>query len=424
MTARTTIYRCGALRDAAGTCLRPGTLAVCNDKIVSVTPLPHPPEGGRDEGDAKVTVVDLPGVLVMPAMVNAHTHLDITSIGPEPYGGDFLEWVARIVAWRQQHPDQAAKGVDLGVEMSKSSGVGWVGDIAGSMDSALAFLASGAAGVSFIECFGLGERQAAAIDAMHAWLRDLSERASESRGKVGIQPHAPYSAGEAVYEAATTAARQAHLPLCTHLAETPEELQFVRDAAGPLADRLKEWGKWDDTIQAWHVHPVDWLRPQLERHPWLLAHCNYMDDQHIRVLAECHSSVAYCPVASDYFRHRPDGHRYLQMLDAGVNVCLGTDSILCQPADQQQPLGILPQMRHLYRRDGGGDALASTLLEMATVNGLKALGLDPMLATFQDGVDAMLTGVRFDPEDPTDPLTQVLENDYPVEPITNWQMQE
>ena len=74
--------------------------------------------------------------------------------------------------------------------------------------------------------------------------------------------------------------------------------------------------------------------------------------------------MAYCPIASAYFGHR--GHRYRDMLDAGVNVCFGTDSILCQPPDEAEPLGILPQIRFLRRRDGVD---SEVLLHMATLAG-------------------------------------------------------
>jgi cytosine/adenosine deaminase-related metal-dependent hydrolase len=102
------------------------------------------------------------------------------------------------------------------------------------------------------------------------------------------------------------------------------------------------------------------------------------------------------------------------MLAAGVNVCLGTDSILCQPPNEPQPLGILPQMRFLYRRDKTDP---DVLLRMATVNGLRAMGLDENLATLQAGAPARLIAVKIDPHEATDPLVQVLLNDSIVEPV-------
>ncbi len=96
-------------------------------------------------------------------------------------------------------------------------------------------------------------------------------------------------------------------------------------------------------------------------------------------------SIAYCPIASEYFGHR--GHRYRELLARGVNVCLGTDSMLCQPPDEPQPHGILAQMRRLLERD---DVAPGLLLAMATVNGAKALGLPAGTATLRPGAEAVM----------------------------------
>ena len=90
---------------------------------------------------------------------------------------------------------------------------------------------------------------------------------------------------------------------------------------------------------------------------------------------------------------------------AGVNVCLGTDSILCQPADEAQALGILPQMRRLFVRDGTDPML---LLRMATIHGARALCLGPLAATLQPDAPARVMAVRIDPESEVDALTQAL----------------
>ena len=230
----------------------------------------------------------------------------------------------------------------------------------------------------------------------------------------GITPHAPYSAGMRLYDAAARFSQISGCRLTTHLAETVEEIQFVRDGVGPCADLLHDLGKWDVSIKPTGLHPVDWVAPLLKNAHWLLAHCNYVEDSHIALLAKSRASVVYCPLASEYFGHV--AHRYRDMLEAGVNVCLGTDSILCQPPENTQPLGIWPQMRRLFRRDGTD---ADTLLTMATVNGMRGLELARIDATFGSGSRSWLASVRIDPNDVTDPLTQALENDYPLEPVPN-----
>ena len=345
-----------------------------------------------------------PGHLLLPGLINAHAHLELTAIGPQPYEGDFVGWVAML---RRHWPDAEsgaagaggvgvapfAKGPDpawfagaakSGARSAAAAGVQAVGDIARFDAARAARVVAGLGGITFIELFGLGPPHHATALARAAQPAD------------GFQPHAPYSAGPAVFAAAVASGR----PVCTHLAETPEEARFVAEATGPFRDLLERIGKWSpgfaDAYRAGRS-PVQWMAPHLRRVPWLLAHANYVDDADIALLAETGASVAYCPVASEYFGHR--GHRYRDLLDAGVNVCLGTDSVVCQPpgADPTQWLSVLPQMRHLYRRDGADPA---RLLEMATGRGRRALGLEDAVTRLcvvpidGDGGDPLAAALR------------------------------
>jgi len=88
-----------------------------------------------------------------------------------------------------------------------------------------------------------------------------------------------------------------------------------------------------------------------------------------------------------------------------------------QPVDEPQPLGIMPVIRRLNARDGTSPDL---LLQMATTNGMTALGFNPRDATLAPGAPAKLIRVPFDVDDPADPLSQVLRNGYPVQPV-DWQ---
>jgi len=391
-------YRAAAVQPAHGPCHRPGSVLVREQGVVWAGP--------TDEAPAELlrgaAVIDLPDRLLLPGMVNAHTHLELTAIGPQPYPGDFLGWVTMLREhwpgagdpWSRV-PDEAwfTDAARRGAAMSLASGVTAAGDICRSNATIAAQREAGLGGIGFLELFGMGP----------PW--DAPARAAMTAAAEGLQPHAPYSAGPRLFDAAARSGR----PVCTHLAETREELDFVAHAAGPFRAFLERIGKWDEAFAASYqrgLSPVQWMRPYLEQTRWLVAHGNYVSDEDIAILAATGTSVAYCPRASEYFGHKR--HRYRDMLDAGVNVCLGTDSIVCQPAAdvEPQPLGILPQMRRLYERDGTDPA---GLLKMATVHGRRALGLPE--------TDDSFFAVRIDPADPTDPLTQALTNREPMEPL-------
>src|SRR5262249_27479805 len=105
--------------------------------------------------------------------------------------------------------------------------------------------------------------------------------------------------------------------------------------------------------------------------PTLLAHVNYCDDGELAQLATHACSVAYCPRTHAYFRHPP--HRYRDMLEAQVNVCLATDSLASNP-----DLNVLREAALLHQRDG---LLAHTALDMITRRGATALGASDHVGT-------------------------------------------
>ena len=401
------LHRAAAVRDALGTHAQPGAVAVCDGRILAAGRVDDVARALARQPDCEL---DHGSVVLMPAFVNAHAHLDLAAIGPRPFDGSFADWAAAVAHDRPPDPDAIAAALAQGLAASQQAGVGWVGDIAGSEHAVRAWLALDPTevpgGVSWLECFGIGRRQHAAADRAEALLTALRAAApATSRVRVDLQPHAPFSAGPALYARAMALGAPA-----THLAETPEEHRFVAHGDGPLADLLRSFGSWDDSIVAQHCSPVRALADQLACGSWVLAHCNYLDDDDLDLLAARPGvSIAYCPVASEYFGHV--GHRYSELLARGVNVCLGTDSVLCQPADEPQPHGILAQARRLWRRDRTDPDL---LLAMATVRGARALGLPPRTATLTPGAPAVLCTIECAPDAGLDAWTQALDGCAPL----------
>jgi len=395
------LIEAGAVMDAAGVLARPGAVAISAEGLVVFAGAPaQVPAAFLADSVEKLR---LPDRLVVPGFVNAHCHLELTGIGPQHYGGDFIDWVEMVM--KQKATSDAAwwASYEAGLVQSLRAGTVAAGDIVTheKVKEALQARFKGELwGMAFAEQFGL--------DAV-CRIPDGYELFSEKR--IGIQPHAPYSAGPSLFETAC----QSGFPLSTHLAETTAELEFVAHGTGPFRTLLEKLGKWKPKMAneyATGLTPVQWMRPYLAATKWLLAHVNYASDADLVILARTGASVAYCPVASDYFGHK--NHRYRDMMAYGINVCLGTDSIVCQPADEAQPLGILPQMRHLFLRDGTDPQL---LLKMATTSGAKALGLAEDFCTFRVGAEARPLALVFDPADPADALAQVLRRTEPVEPL-------
>lgn len=392
-----------AIRDAVGVAASPGAVAVQRGAIVASgslrqvqRELPRSPDQVIEHGDA----------LLLPAFVNAHAHLDLADVEPFEYQGSFLDWVGQVIARRPQDPVAISRAVHRGLRESIRDGVGWIGDIAGS-DAAWIARATApddlaVAGISWLECFGIGARTTDAVTDTRTRVRALANVHAREDLRLGLQPHAPYSAAAAMYDSAAE-----HGLASSHVAETLEELEFTRSAGGPFADLLRRIGKWDDSILPLGDSPIEALLPALRRGRWVLAHGNYLRDRDLAILASLPNvALAYCPIASEYFGHVD--HRYRELLARGANVCLGTDSAICQPTDEPQPAGILAQARRLWRRDRFEP---STLLAMATTHGARALAERAGAATLRPRAPARLAKVPIGATETQDPWLEVLDSD-------------
>jgi cytosine/adenosine deaminase-related metal-dependent hydrolase len=369
-----------AIADHLGVLASPGAILLDGDQIISVGSVQE--IGGV--GDATLTQIH---GTVVPSLVNAHTHLDLSGIGIKPPKDSFVQWVEEDVLPIRFGSDESTirAATNRGVELLMAGGTSIVGDIAGSMCAAEIVAASPLLGTVFIEILGQGEKQESAIKHMQ-----------QIPPTMGVQPHAPYSCSEDVYRAAVDSG----LPVATHLAETPEELQYTMDASGPLVDLGKRLGAWDETVAKWNAHPIDAMIRIVGGARLLAAHLNYVEDRHLPMLAASNITAVYCPRASAYFGH--EGHRWKEMIDAGVNVALGTDSLLC--LDTPDRISVIDEMRFLHRTQ---DADSKTLFAMATVHGAIGLDVDPNLVTLSEGKTAGL--IAFD-ETGDDPLVAILQS--------------
>ncbi len=353
---RRNLLHIACLLDGAGFKESPGAILMEGDSIIQV---------GTPQSIGKIQDIQITQIhgTVTPSLVNAHTHLDLTVETAKRNQMDFMPWVKEVVLpiRQEQTSNDIQRAIERGVRLSKEGGCFTLGDIAGSLEAVNAFQSSDLQGVSYLELIGTGDRSAQVI-----------ERLSNMPDDCGVQPHAPYSCSRDVYEAAFNSNR----PLATHLAETPEETECLVHRSGVIVEFAKSIGVWNEDIGHACVHPVDAIC-KIATRPFLAAHCQYLEANHYELLRKTRASVVYCPRASAFFGH--SHHPWKALLEHGVNVTLGTDSILC--LDTPGRLTVLDDMRFLYRQ--GADL--ATLLQMATVNGARALGLDESLYKISKG---------------------------------------
>lgn len=366
--------------------LQGGVVTVRGEHLVSVAPA----------GSARADL-DLGNVAVLPGLVNAHTHLDLSGMaGQAPPGAAAClpDWLRQVIAHRRQRTaEQVHADVRSGLAACIRAGTTLLGDISGDGGSREAIAVSGIRGVVFRELIGLSEeRAAAARETFIAW---QTSHPSLETCRVGISPHAPYSVQRALY----LWAARAGVPLTTHLAESRDELELLTERRGAFVPFLHSVGaRALEGLAASAAEVIDFCRPART----LLAHGTYLDPA---MPLPANVTVVYCPRTHAAFGHAP--HPYRAFLARGVRVALGTDSLASNP-----DLDLLAEARFLRRRDA--DVAPAVLLRLATLAGAEALGWAEQTGSLEPGKSADLAVVALTGQDRDDPHDLVLAGDGPV----------
>ena len=331
----------------------------------------------------EIKVVDWGAAIVIPGLVNAHVHLELTSLCNKLSRFDsFTDWLSQLISKRRAWTlRQLRSSVREGIAQSLAAGVTTVGEISSSGVTRDLIRDTPLRNVVFEESIAFPPDLAAEKIADMNRTLDTSE--SGDLYRPGISPHAPYTVSGDLYRGLAELAQLRKLPLATHIAETEEEILFLRKGTGEFRNFLDAMG----------LLPSNWIAPGLDPVPYLhslgvlgtnclLVHCNYLDDESIRLVARTRSSIVYCPRSHAFFHHRK--HPIRQLLDAGINVAMGTDSLA-----SNRTLSLLDEMRFLYKERK--DIKAEEILQAATRNGAKALGCGGRLGTLGPGNPADMT---------------------------------
>jgi cytosine/adenosine deaminase-related metal-dependent hydrolase len=286
-----------------------------------------------------------------------------------------------------------------GVAQCRRFGVTCVGDIALNTATVRAVLRrEGLRAVSYGEVVGMAGRTAQ-FEPLLAAATDRSAEA-EPLLRIGIEPHAPYSLDLTGYRRCVEVARRSNLPIATHLAETPDESEFLAHHSGPFRELWTALGAWTDGVSRFAGGPIRAMQVLrlLDLPATVLAHVNYCDDAELDVLARGRASVVYCPRTHAWFGHPP--HRWREMRARGVNVAVGTDSCASSP-----DLNLVDDLRLVHQL--APDVAPDALWQLATVNAARALGMERDVGTISPGKSADLAVF---PSRGEDPLRYVLEN--------------
>jgi aminodeoxyfutalosine deaminase len=366
----------------AGPPIRGGALTIDDHRVVAV--------GER----APVDAVPLGRVVVLPALVNAHTHLELSYLhGRVPPSTNFNDWVTTLMTLRRGFPEAGPppilEAARLAISRARATGTGLVGDVSNTLVTVPLLRDAEMPAHVFYELTGFNhpDPQGRVIEA-RARMHEVVPDANGVR--VSLAPHAPYSVSRELFTAIREELNRHPDAVSTvHLGESAEEVEFLRYGTGVVRTMLERLGVWTDDWNTPGVSPVEYLDDIgfLNSHV-LVVHGVQIGSADLRRLVSLGATLVSCPRSNHYVGvGAPPLESFYA---AGVSVAFGTDS-LASVAD----LDMFAELAEARRI--APNVPARELLRSATLNGARALRFDDEYGSIEQGKRAALITVRVPP---------------------------
>lgn len=345
-------------------------VAISGDEILAVGDIP---EGFRPE-----RVLDGRDRMVIPGLINAHTHAYMSILRSVADDVPFEDWLFRGVQPKEDRltPEDAYWSALLGMMEMIRRGTTCFND----QQMHIHQTTKAAVDIGMRGVIGRGLSGDAREEGGERRLREAREEYDRWKDEpllsFMISPHAPYSCTGALIQKAANLSEELGIGIHIHLSESANEVENVRKEHGGMT-------------------PIEYMDSLgLFRRPTLAAHCVHVTDNDIRILADRGVSVVTNPASNmklgNGFAPVPD------MLDAGVNVCLGTDGAASNNAQNMfREMGLLTLI-HKGVRQNAVSVSATDALKMSTVRGARALGFGDSLGEIAPGKKADLAILNLD----------------------------
>ncbi len=351
------VFRARWVLPIASPPIRNGWVSVSAGRVVAV-----------GEGRAAGPETDLGDVALLPGLVNAHTHVELSWMaGLVPPSASIDAWIGTLMGVRRAGPAggdaEAVAAMTRAVSQMRATGTVLAGDISNSLTSAPVLEIGGLDATVFHEILGFRPPDPAGM--VREAHRRLDERAAEPRALSAIVGHAPYSTAPELF-AEIAAQHTGPAPLSVHLAESLEEIEFLHTGGGPIRVMLENLGVWDGTWQVPRCGPIEYLeRTGYLRIGTLLVHCVHLTVAELDEVREAGAVIVTCPRSNVWVGGGvPPVSRFY---GAGVPVAIGTDSLA-----STDTLNLFDELAALRRL--APEVTAARLLESATRVGAEALG--------------------------------------------------
>jgi cytosine/adenosine deaminase-related metal-dependent hydrolase len=329
----------------------------------------------------------LHNTVLMPGLVNVHTHLELPPLLTSIQARTFPDWVMNLIKAKRSLCDQDYyKAATRNVRSIIESGTTCVGEICSQGASPGILKQSQIRAQIYHEIIDMSKSCDPGVEISNSrgllsWINSVLSRETTCI-RMGLSPHAPHTVSTAVLHSINKIARMKNLPLCMHVAESRDELRLLQGKKSGFEMLYKAAG-WDRAWSPSATSPFEYLNNlNLLGPDFLAVHAVHATDSDIKLIEKSGTAVAHCPRSNhETGVGRMPLHKFL---NAGITVGLGTDSLASSPS-----LNLWDEMRYAFRvhkTDGIG---ARTIVELATRGGAKALGI-------ADGTGSLTPGKKAD----------------------------
>jgi len=342
----------------------------------------------RMKGISSTADIDIGNSILIPGLINAHTHLELTGYrGKIRQRSSFPRWIEDIVSLkaatsRESYLASVSEGLQEGIK----GGCTFFADISNSFESLNPFIQSGARGVIFYEAIGFGDKNTDSICRRIEEMLDEHNKLNSENVAAGISPHSPYSVSETLFKNCNSKALDKKLSMQIHLAESENEIEFLKSGRGPFFSLLSFFGQISEEWSPPGVGPVEYMKKLgLLRQNVSFVHLNNYSSSDMELLTSAGSSVVICPCSNNNWFGR-DKSPITDALKAGVNIAIGTDS--CASNSGINMFNELKMLRKLLPSISAHEAI-----KIATLNGAQCFGLSGKLGRIAPGYLADMISV-------------------------------
>lgn len=345
--------------------IRNGAIAVENGRIVDVGPV------DRLRSTFAAPITTFAHGAIMPGLVNAHTHLELTHFPSWKVRKDldysprtYVDWVIQVIKIKRSlQPEELELSMREGLRISLESGTVACADILSDQRLLPLYGESPAASVVFLEAIGQDQERCACL------MGSLTELLQSKTHRFGLSPHAPHTVSPLFFKELKDLADRFSLRTMVHLAESPEETSFMHDSTGRIAELLYPYIHWESflpqpqrTTSAAHLESLGVLDGST-----IAVHCVHVTPADGEILKQHQVNIVICPRSNDRLAvGKAPLHLFKKL---GIPMALGTDSLASNDS-----LSLWDEMRFILK-EFPGVFDHRELLHLATLGGAEVVGI-------------------------------------------------